>query len=73
MSLFRFLQCKDTFERFYKNKLSKRLLLGKSASYDSEKSMLSKLKTVSKNCVYIMIVFLDFFCLSVIDLNVFYR
>ena len=49
MSLFRFLQCKDTFERFYKNKLSKRLLLGKSASYDSERSMLSKLKTVKKN------------------------
>ena len=46
MALFRVLQGKDTFERFYKNKLSKRLLLGKSASYDLEKSMLAKLKTV---------------------------
>ena len=45
MSLFRFLQSKDTFERFYKNKLAKRLLLGKSASYDLERSMLTKLKT----------------------------
>ena len=47
ISLFRFLQAKDIFERFYKNKLSKRLLLGKSASDDLEKSMLSKLKTVN--------------------------
>jgi hypothetical protein len=39
MCLFRFLQSKDIFERFYKNKLSKRLLLGKSASYDLEKGM----------------------------------
>lgn len=35
---------KDVFEAFYKKDLAKRLLLGKSASVDSEKSMLSKLK-----------------------------
>ena len=32
------------FEAFYKKDLAKRLLVGKSASVDSEKSMLSKLK-----------------------------
>ena len=35
---------KDVFEAFYKKDLAKRLLVGKSASYDAEKSMLSKLK-----------------------------
>jgi cullin-4 len=45
MILFRYLQEKDMFEAFYKRHLSKRLLLGKSASYELEKSMLSKLKT----------------------------
>ena len=32
------------FEAFYKKDLAKRLLLGKSASFDAEKSMLLKLK-----------------------------
>ena len=32
------------FEAFYKKDLAKRLLVGKSASVDAEKSMLSKLK-----------------------------
>ena len=35
---------KDIFEAFYKKDLAKRLLLGKSASFDVEKSMLLKLK-----------------------------
>ena len=35
---------KDMFEAFYKKDLSKRLLLGKSASIDAEKSMICKLK-----------------------------
>ena len=35
---------KDVFEAFYKKDLAKRLLLGKSASTDAEKSMLLKLK-----------------------------
>ncbi|WOL19607.1 cullin-4-like isoform X1 [Canna indica] len=43
--LFRFTQGKDVFEAFYKKDLAKRLLLGKSASTDAEKSMISKLKT----------------------------
>ncbi|KAJ8545312.1 hypothetical protein K7X08_017895 [Anisodus acutangulus] len=43
--LFRFTQGKDVFEAFYKKDLAKRLLLGKSASIDAEKSMISKLKT----------------------------
>ena len=43
--LFRFLQDKDIFERYYKQHLAKRLLLNKSVSDDFEKSMISKLKT----------------------------
>jgi len=39
-----FLLGKDVFEAFYKKDLAKRLLVGKSASVDAEKSMLSKLK-----------------------------
>ncbi|XP_077746741.1 cullin-4B-like isoform X2 [Canis aureus] len=35
---------KDVFKAFYKKDLARRLLLGKSASVDAEKSMLSKLK-----------------------------
>ncbi|XP_029460522.1 cullin-4A isoform X2 [Rhinatrema bivittatum] len=44
MIIFRFIHGKDVFEAFYKKDLAKRLLLGKSASVDAEKSMLSKLK-----------------------------
>lgn len=44
MILFRYIQGKDVFEAFYKADLAKRLLIGKSASVDAEKSMLSKLK-----------------------------
>lgn len=35
---------KDIFEAFYKRDLAKRLLLNKSASFDAERSMLTKLK-----------------------------
>lgn len=45
MVLFRYLQEKDLFERYYKQHLAKRLLLSKSVSDDSEKNMISKLKT----------------------------
>lgn len=45
MVLFRYLQEKDVFERYYKQHLAKRLLLNKSLSDDSEKNMISKLKT----------------------------
>ncbi|XP_015916458.1 cullin-4B [Parasteatoda tepidariorum] len=44
MVLFRYIHGKDVFEAFYKKDLAKRLLVGKSASVDAEKSMLSKLK-----------------------------
>jgi len=43
--LFRFLSAKDVFEAFYKKDLAKRLLLGRSASTDLERSMITKLKT----------------------------
>ncbi|XP_065644122.1 cullin-3 isoform X2 [Hydra vulgaris] len=44
MVLFRYLQEKDVFERYYKQHLAKRLLLNKSVSDDAEKNMISKLK-----------------------------
>ncbi|KAK5985122.1 Cullin-4 [Trichostrongylus colubriformis] len=44
ITLFRFIQGKDVFEVFYKKDLAKRLLLGRSASVDAEKIMLSKLR-----------------------------
>ncbi|CAM9628792.1 unnamed protein product [Chrysoparadoxa australica] len=44
MVLFRYLASKDVFEAFYKKALAKRLLLGKSASFDLEKSMIAKFK-----------------------------
>lgn len=47
MVLFRFLQEKDVFERYYKQHLARRLLLNKSGSDDSEKNMISKLKVFS--------------------------
>ena len=48
MVLFRFLQEKDVFERYYKQHLAKRLLLNKSVSDDSEKNMISKLKVTQR-------------------------
>lgn len=44
MTIFSYLSSKDVFEAFYKKMLSKRLLLKKSASFELEKAMLSKLK-----------------------------
>ena len=47
------MQGKDVFEAFYKKDLAKRLLLGKSASIDAEKSMISKvLLLVQLPCLY---------------------
>ncbi|CAL9127907.1 cullin-3B-like [Musa acuminata AAA Group] len=45
MMLFRYLQEKDVFEKYYKQHLAKRLLSGKTASDDAERSMIVKLKT----------------------------
>ena len=45
MILFRYLQEKDSFEEYYKRHLARRLLNQKSASDDSEKMMISKLKS----------------------------
>uniref|UniRef100_A0A6B2KYR3 Cullin family profile domain-containing protein n=1 Tax=Arcella intermedia TaxID=1963864 RepID=A0A6B2KYR3_9EUKA len=45
MMLFRFIQEKDIFEKYYKQHLARRLLLGRSASDDAERNMISKLKT----------------------------
>jgi cullin 3 len=42
--IFRYLQDRDVFSDFYRRHLSKRLLSGRSASDDAEKSMIGKLK-----------------------------
>lgn len=42
--LFRYLQEKDVFEKYYKQHLAKRLLGGRSISDDAERSMIAKLK-----------------------------
>ena len=44
LDLFRFVHGKAVFEAFYKNDLARRLLMGRSASDDAEKSMLSRLR-----------------------------
>ncbi|MEW5303513.1 MAG: hypothetical protein WDW36_006197 [Sanguina aurantia] len=45
MSLFRYLQEKDVFEKYYKQHLAKRLLSGRTTSDDAERNFLVKLKT----------------------------
>lgn len=44
IGLFKLCQAKDIFEEFYMRGLSRRLLLKKSSSNDSEKSMLTRLR-----------------------------
>nr|GMD27479.1 cullin-3A [Ipomoea batatas]GMD28719.1 cullin-3A [Ipomoea batatas] len=45
MMLFRYLQEKDVFEKYYKQHLAKRLLSGKTISDDAERGLIVKLKT----------------------------
>ena len=45
MMLFRFLQEKDVFEKYFKQHLAKRLLGGRTVSDDAERSFILKLKT----------------------------
>ncbi|RKO86954.1 Cullin [Blyttiomyces helicus] len=47
ITFFRFIQEKDVFEKYYKSHLAKRLLYGRSASEEAEKSMIAKLKAES--------------------------
>ena len=44
MEIFRFIQEKDVFEKWYKQHLARRLLLSRSVSQDAEQSMISNLK-----------------------------
>lgn len=44
LELCRHIQGKDTFEAFYKKDLARRLLMGRSASSDAERNMISKLR-----------------------------
>ncbi|EEH09991.1 Cullin [Histoplasma capsulatum G186AR] len=45
LDLFRFVHGKAVFEAFYKNDLARRLLMGRSASDEAEKSMLARLRS----------------------------
>jgi cullin-4 len=54
LDLFRFVHGKAVFEAFYKKDLARRLLLGRSASADAERSMLSRLKTGKHSLVFSM-------------------
>ncbi|KAF2453130.1 Cullin family-domain-containing protein [Lineolata rhizophorae] len=45
LDLFRFIEGKAVFEAFYKKDLARRLLMGRSASADAERSMLTRLRT----------------------------
>ncbi|KAI0424975.1 ubiquitin ligase subunit CulD [Xylaria sp. FL1042] len=45
LELFRFIEGKGVFEAFYRQDLARRLLMGRSASADAERSMLAKLKS----------------------------
>lgn len=53
MMLFRYLQEKDVFEKYYKQHLAKRLLSGRAVSDDAERSLLVKLKTECGYQVYL--------------------
>ena len=44
MEIFRFIQEKDVFEKWYKQHLARRLLLSRSISHDAEQGMISSLK-----------------------------
>jgi len=44
ITLLRYIQDKDLFERYYKKHLSKRLLMKRSVSMDAERQMISKMK-----------------------------
>lgn len=60
MVLFRFMQEKDVFERYYKQHLARRLLTNKSVSDDSEKNMISKLKVRQYLYTFCFIYFINF-------------
>lgn len=46
MIVFKYIEDKDVFQKFYANMLAKRLVQHNSASDDAEASMISKLKVI---------------------------
>lgn len=64
MVLFRFMQEKDVFERYYKQHLARRLLTNKSVSDDSEKNMISKLKVRQYLYTFYFIYFINMISLA---------
>ena len=57
LELFRFVHGKAVFEAFYKRDLARRLLLGRSASADAEKMMLTRLKSGMFFCFFFFLFF----------------
>jgi len=57
ITLFRFIGEKDVFERYYKQHLAKRLLLGRSVSDDAERGMIGKLKVCLTEVQSIIVTF----------------
>jgi hypothetical protein len=54
LDLFRFIHGKDVFEAFYKKDLARRLLMGRSASADAERTMLTRLRTGKSTALEIL-------------------
>ena len=52
MVIFRYIEDKDVFQKFYSKMLAKRLVQQNSASDDAEASMISKLKVVKDKVSY---------------------
>lgn len=51
MIVFKYIEDKDVFQKFYSKMLAKRLVQHMSASDDAEASMISKLKVKGDGCV----------------------
>jgi hypothetical protein len=61
VALFRLIEEKDVFERYYKQHLAKRLLYGRSASEEAERAFIAKLKVrcyILFEIWYVVIVYL---------------
>ncbi len=54
MVVFKYIEDKDVFQKFYSRMLAKRLVYQNSASDDAEAGMISKLKVICHLLVYIL-------------------
>ena len=60
MVVFKYIEDKDVFQKFYSKMLAKRLVQHMSASDDAEASMISKLKQVRILDTFLLLFLLDF-------------